>query len=105
MNLPSEYERGEWNIDKLAWHAEIDPATCALLGPFALLVQATMGLLVIGSLLLKRAREKPKRRWSVWSADVSKQITGQAFVHASNLLISGTHSTKFPVDSTLWTDC
>lgn len=37
-----------------------------LLGPVALLVQAIMGVLVIGSLLIKRGREKPRRRWRVW---------------------------------------
>jgi hypothetical protein len=48
-----------------------------------------MGCIVLGSLLLKRAHEKPKRKWRVWLGDVGKQVVGQAFVHASNVLISG----------------
>lgn len=47
-----------------------------------------MGFLVLGSLVLKRAQEKPRRKWRVWAGDVSKQIVGQAFVHMSNVLIS-----------------
>lgn len=41
-------------IDRLAF-AEVDPETCQLLGGFALAIQSLMGLLVLGSLLLKRA--------------------------------------------------
>ncbi|KAI5481018.1 DUF3661 family vacuolar membrane protein [Pseudohyphozyma bogoriensis] len=67
---------------------DVDPETCALLGPLALIVQGVMGVLVLGSLLLKRAREKPRRKWRVWIGDVSKQVTGQAFVHGANVAIS-----------------
>lgn len=58
-----------------------------------------MGVLVLGSLVLKRAQEKPRRKWRVWAGDVSKQIVGQAFVHASNVLISdqlARHKTENP---------
>lgn len=34
-----------------------------------------MGLIVIGSLVLKRAQEKPKRKWRVWTGDVGKQVS------------------------------
>ncbi|SGY69973.1 BQ5605_C004g03085 [Microbotryum silenes-dioicae] len=72
----------------VALKEEINPETCELLGPFALVVQAIMGVVVVGSLLLKRAHEKPRRRWKVWLGDVGKQIVGQAFVHSSNVAIS-----------------
>lgn len=39
---------------------------CRLLGPFALFVQAVMGVVVVGSLVLKRQGEKPKRPWKIW---------------------------------------
>lgn len=39
---------------------DMDPETCELLGPFALLIQGVMGLIVIGSLLVKRQRERPR---------------------------------------------
>lgn len=56
---------------------------CKLLGPFALFIQAIMGVVVVGSLVLKRQREKPKRPWKIWyvedgvleQPDISKQAT------------------------------
>lgn len=67
---------------------EVDLATCRLLGPFALAIQGIMGAAVLGSLVVKRMRESPRRRWKIWLADISKQVIGQAFVHASNVAIS-----------------
>lgn len=61
---------------------------CKLLGPFALAVQAIMGVLVIGSLVYKRQRETPKRKWKIWALDVSKQLLGQLFVHMLNVVLS-----------------
>ncbi|KAK4056196.1 hypothetical protein OIO90_002637 [Microbotryomycetes sp. JL221] len=72
----------------VALGGEVDPETCQLLGPVALVVQALMGVIVVLSLVLKRAQEKPRRKWRVWIADVSKQVVGQAFVHMSNVVIS-----------------
>ncbi|KAH9815134.1 vacuolar membrane protein-domain-containing protein [Melampsora americana] len=66
----------------------LDTDTCALLGPFALAIQGLMACIVLGSLLVKRHREKPKRKYRIWTADVSKQVIGQAFVHSLNILIS-----------------
>jgi len=66
----------------------VDKQACALLGPTALVVQALMAVLVLTSLLIKRFRENPRRQWSVWLGDVSKQIIGQGFLHSSNVLIS-----------------
>ncbi|KAI3480120.1 hypothetical protein L1887_57719 [Cichorium endivia] len=67
---------------------EVDGDKCKLMGPFALFVQAIMGILVIGSLVYKRQREKPKRRWKIWALDVSKQMLGQLFVHILNVVLS-----------------
>ncbi|TFK25940.1 hypothetical protein FA15DRAFT_667932 [Coprinopsis marcescibilis] len=70
--------------------APLDPGpSCELLGPTALIVQGLMGILVIGSLVFKRYREKPRRPWRIWLFDVSKQVVGQMFVHGVNVLISG----------------
>lgn len=60
---------------------------CHLLGPTALVVQASMGLLVLGSLVVKRQLEKRKRPWRVWMLDVGKQLIGQAVIHALNILV------------------
>ncbi|GHJ88606.1 hypothetical protein NliqN6_5008 [Naganishia liquefaciens] len=66
--------------------------SCSLVGPVALIVQALMAVLVVGSLLVKRWYEgtggRKKRRWRVWALDVGKQLIGQGAVHGSNLLIS-----------------
>ncbi|KAJ1019428.1 hypothetical protein NDA16_004545 [Ustilago loliicola] len=67
---------------------EVDSDNCKLMGPFALFVQAIMGILVIGSLVYKRQREKPKRKWKIWALDVSKQLLGQLFVHILNVILS-----------------
>jgi hypothetical protein len=67
---------------------EVDRRQCQLLGPLAIGIQAVMGIVVLGSLLLKRQQESPKRPWRIWAADVSKQVIGQAFLHGSNLAIS-----------------
>lgn len=46
--------------------AEVDPESCKLLGPFAIMVQAIMGILVIGSLLVKRAVSLPLLLIVIW---------------------------------------
>jgi len=66
----------------------VDKESCRLLGPTALVVQALLGVLVLLSLLYKRHREKPKRKWQIWIFDVSKQVFGQLVVHFANVFIA-----------------
>ncbi|KIM29573.1 hypothetical protein M408DRAFT_67938, partial [Serendipita vermifera MAFF 305830] len=66
----------------------VDDGNCELLGPAALVVQALMGVMVVLTLVYKRHREKPKRKWRIWAFDVSKQLIGQIIVHFSNVFIS-----------------
>ncbi|KAL1583722.1 hypothetical protein WHR41_07471 [Cladosporium halotolerans] len=61
---------------------------CKLLGPFALLVQAALGVLALLTLVFKRFRETPKRPWKVWFFDVAKQVTGAVILHLINLMMS-----------------
>ena len=61
---------------------------CRLLGPFAILVQAALGLLAILSLVWKRWRETPPRPLKIWFFDVSKQVFGSVLLHIANLFIS-----------------
>ncbi len=61
---------------------------CKLLGSFAILVQAALGVLALSSLVFKRWREKPQRPLKVWSFDVSKQVVGSVVLHLLNLLMS-----------------
>jgi hypothetical protein len=65
-----------------------EDGSCQLLGPFALIVQVSMGLLAVLSLVIKRNREHPRRPWWIWFFDVSKQVIGAAGLHFLNLLAS-----------------
>ncbi|EJD48536.1 hypothetical protein AURDEDRAFT_112966 [Auricularia subglabra TFB-10046 SS5] len=66
----------------------VDDQRCRLLGPTALVVQGLLGVLVILSLVYKRHRETPKRKWRIWLFDVSKQVVGQIVVHVTNVGIA-----------------
>ncbi|GAA6061701.1 hypothetical protein JCM10212_004933, partial [Sporobolomyces blumeae] len=85
--LPSGLNSTSPLIDELLVD-DVDTDSCRLLGPVALAVQGVMGLIVIGGLLIKRTRERPRRKWKIWLADVGKQVVGQFAVHASNVAIS-----------------
>lgn len=61
---------------------------CSLLGPFALVVQAALGVLALLSLVFKRWRERPRRPVKVWFFDVSKQVVGTALLHVFNIAMS-----------------
>ena len=64
-------------------------ATCHIVkGAYADCVQLALGVLAIGSLVVKRYVEKPRRSWKVWALDVSKQAAGGLFAHALNLLLA-----------------
>ncbi|EPQ28196.1 uncharacterized protein PFL1_04024 [Pseudozyma flocculosa PF-1] len=67
---------------------DVDSNSCRLLGPFALFVQLAMGLLVLASLVYKRHKERPKRKWKIWLLDITKQMLGQMFVHVLNVAFS-----------------
>ncbi|KZT60752.1 hypothetical protein CALCODRAFT_530861 [Calocera cornea HHB12733] len=83
------YDRsGHSFIPRAPLDFELDPSSCSLLGPTALVVQALMGALVLLSLVYKRHRERPKRAWWIWAFDVGKQVVGQASIHVSNIIIS-----------------
>ena len=70
---------------------------CNLLGDFALLVQAALGLLAVSSLAVKRMREHPRRPLKIWFFDVSKQVFGSVLLHLANVLMSMLSSGKFDV--------
>jgi hypothetical protein len=67
---------------------EPDNGECRLLGPFAILVQGSLGLLALLALVYKRWRERPQRPLKIWFFDVSKQVVGSVLVHIANLLMS-----------------
>ena len=65
-----------------------DTGECKLLGPFAILVQGSLGLLAVLVLVYKRWRERPQRPVKIWAFDASKQVVGSAVLHLANLFMS-----------------
>lgn len=65
-----------------------DKAECDLLGPFALVIQGSLGALALLSLVFKRWRERPQRPVKIWAFDASKQVVGSMLLHVVNLLMS-----------------
>lgn len=61
---------------------------CHLLGSFALVIQGSLGLLALLSLVYKRWRERPQRPLKIWAFDASKQVVGSMLLHVANLLMS-----------------
>jgi len=74
-----------------------DNGECHLLGPWALIVQAALGLLAVSSLVVKRWRERPRRPLKIWFFDVSKQVFGSVLLHLANVLLSMLSSGSFDV--------
>jgi len=69
-------------------HKKQSGGECRLLGPFALVVQAALGVLALMSLVFKRWRERPRRPLLIWFFDASKQVVGTALLHVANLAMS-----------------
>ncbi|KAI9376496.1 vacuolar membrane protein-domain-containing protein [Aspergillus egyptiacus] len=78
---------------------DVDNGECRLLGPFSLLVQASLGLLALLSLVYKRWRERPQRPVKVWAFDASKQVFGSSMLHLLNLLMSMFSAGQFEITS------
>ncbi|KAL4939661.1 vacuolar membrane protein-domain-containing protein [Aspergillus oleicola] len=76
-----------------------DNGECRLLGPFSLLVQASLGLLALLSLVYKRWRERPQRPVKIWAFDASKQVFGSSMLHLLNLLMSMFSAGQFEITS------
>jgi hypothetical protein len=74
-----------------------DNGECRLLGPFAILVQGSLGCFALLALVYKRWRERPQRPVKIWFFDVSKQVVGSVLVHIANLLMSMLSSGQFTI--------
>ncbi|CAM9378869.1 unnamed protein product [Discosporangium mesarthrocarpum] len=66
-------------------------AECHLLsGTFSWCVQGVLGITTLGTLLYKRAMERPRRSLLIWFMDVSKQVCGGALdCILSSLILMG----------------
>ena len=82
---PTPYGNSTWGNGT---SAGAENGECRLLGPFALLVQAALGLLALLSLVFKRWRERPQRPVKIWGFDASKQVVGSSLLHVANLFMS-----------------
>ncbi|KAF1963503.1 hypothetical protein CC80DRAFT_587901 [Byssothecium circinans] len=76
---------------------EEESGECHLLGPYALFVQAALGLLAVSSLVIKRLRETPRRPVKIWFFDVSKQVFGSVLLHLANVFMSMLSSGSFDI--------
>ncbi|KAL2841211.1 vacuolar membrane protein-domain-containing protein [Aspergillus pseudodeflectus] len=76
-----------------------DTGECRLLGPFSILVQASLGMLALLSLVYKRWRERPQRPVKVWAFDASKQVFGSSMLHLLNLVMSMFSAGQFEITS------
>ncbi|KAL2844327.1 vacuolar membrane protein-domain-containing protein [Aspergillus pseudoustus] len=76
-----------------------DTGECRLLGPFSILVQASLGMLALLSLVYKRWRERPQRPLKVWAFDASKQVFGSSMLHLLNLVMSMFSAGQFEITS------
>jgi len=62
---------------------------CKILGGlFAAVVQVLLCAVCVGTLIVKRQMEVPKREWYVWFLDASKQGVGSSIGHFSNMFLS-----------------
>ncbi|KAI9307219.1 vacuolar membrane protein-domain-containing protein [Cunninghamella echinulata] len=61
---------------------------CQLLDGFALIVQFLLAFTALLLLLYKRHKEKPRRPFTVWCLDISKQFISAGLIHCINIEIS-----------------
>jgi len=80
---------------------------CTVLGgPFELLVQVFMAVAAIATLLYKRHMETPPRRsWTVWSMDCSKQAYASALQHGVNLFLGVEFAASGEASECAWYLC
>ena len=70
--------------------ATTDPTHCTLVGFFGVAVQLGLVLVCLLAMLFKRHIERPKRRFLIFTLDLSKQALALFLVHALNVAISTT---------------
>ncbi len=68
-----------------------EPKTCKLIGgTFQSFLQLLLAIAALAALLVKRWKEYPRRRSTVWVYDVSKQVVGGLTMHAWNIFFGET---------------
>jgi hypothetical protein len=70
----SVLEEGSEEQLKMTPHHDPSEGNCRLIdGPFASFIQACLAIVCIGTLIIKRQQESPRREVFVWFLDVMKQ--------------------------------
>jgi len=72
---------------------------------FTIFVQLVLAAAALGSLWLKREKEVPKRTFSTWALDVSKQGVGACYAHVCNMAIAAILSNQLEGETTLEDEC
>lgn len=72
---------------------------------FTVFVQLLLAAFALGSLWIKRMREKPKRKFLTWFLDVSKQGIGACYAHVMNMVIASLISNNSRGDLVLEDQC
>jgi len=74
--------------------------TCALLGPFGILVQTFIGVWCFLTLVVLWKMEKHQRPFFVWLGDMSKQMVGATYGHIMNIFLAMLFGEALEEDST-----
>mmetsp|Transcript_33272 Transcript_33272/g.48920 ORF Transcript_33272/g.48920 Transcript_33272/m.48920 type:complete len:300 (+) Transcript_33272:409-1308(+) len=72
---------------------------------FTVAVQIFLGVVALGSLWIKRLREKPQRDFETWFLDVSKQGVGATYAHVLNMAIAAVIANNVRGDGQLEDEC
>ena len=62
--------------------------SCELFGVFGLMIQGLLGIISVGSLVVKKFFPEERRTWNVFCLDIWKQLLTSLFAHFLNLFLS-----------------
>lgn len=62
--------------------------TCELFGLFGIIVQMALGIISVGSLVVKKFLPSEKRSWKVFCLDIWKQLSTSLFAHFVNVFLA-----------------
>lgn len=72
---------------------------------FTVFVQLVLAAAALASLWLKRQKEVPRRTFSTWALDVSKQGVGACYAHVCNMAIAAILSNQLDGETKLEDEC
>ncbi len=89
-------------MNELRYLLEINNYSCQLAGVSGWLVQCLMAAIIMNAMLLKFVCEKPKRKFIIFSLDMSKQAINMLLSHFLNLCFSILYGNKTSTDQCVW---